>query len=57
MFSFDVVFEVNMYEVDNVVDQVNCEVINCFDFKGIKCCFEQDKNVIIMVGDVDFYLC
>jgi len=54
--SFDVVSEVNMHEVDNAVDQANREVTNRFDFKGTKCRFEQDKNVITMVGDADFHL-
>jgi uncharacterized protein YajQ (UPF0234 family) len=54
--SFDVVSELNMHEVDNAVDQANREITTRFDFKGTKCTFEQDKNVVTMVGDADFHL-
>ncbi len=54
--SFDIVSELNMHEVDNAVDQARREVGNRFDFKGTKCDFEQDKNVITLVGDADFHL-
>lgn len=54
--SFDIVSELNMHEVDNAIDQAKREVSNRFDFKGTKCTFEQDKNVITMVGDSDFQL-
>ena len=54
--SFDVVSELNMHEVDNAVDQANREVINRFDFKGTKCRFEQDKNVVTLIGEADFHL-
>lgn len=54
--SFDIVSELNMHEVDNAVDQAKREVTNRFDFKGTKCEFEQDKNVVTLVGDSDFHL-
>jgi len=54
--SFDIVSELNMHEVDNAVDQAKREISNRFDFKGTKCTFEQDKNVITLVGDADFHL-
>lgn len=54
--SFDVVSELNMHEVDNAVDQSNREMSNRFDFKGTKCKFEQDKNVVTLVGEGDFQL-
>lgn len=54
--SFDIVSELNMHEVDNAVDQAKRELTNRFDFKGTKCTFEQDKNVVTLVGDSDFHL-
>ncbi len=54
--SFDIVSELNMHEVDNAVDQAKREVTNRFDFKGTKCSFDQDKNVITLVGEADFQL-
>ncbi|HAU16284.1 MAG TPA: YajQ family cyclic di-GMP-binding protein, partial [Gammaproteobacteria bacterium] len=54
--TFDIVSELNMHEVDNAVDQAKREVTNRFDFKGTKCAFEQDKDVITLVGDADFHL-
>ena len=54
--SFDIVSELNMHEVDNAVDQANREVNNRFDFKGTKCRFEQDKNMVTLIGDADFHL-
>lgn len=54
--SFDIVSELNMHEVDNAVDQARREVANRFDFKGTKCSFEQDKNVVTLIGEADFQL-
>ena len=54
--SFDIVSELNMHEVDNAVDQAKREVTNRFDFKGTKAAFEQDKEVITLIGDADFHL-
>ena len=54
--TFDIVSELNMHEVDNAVDQSKREVTNRFDFKGTKCSFEQDKEVITLVGEADFQL-
>jgi len=54
--SFDIVSELNMHEVTNAVDQANREIDNRFDFKGTKAKFEQDKNVVTIVGDADFHL-
>ena len=54
--SFDIVSELNMHEVDNAVDQAKRELGTRFDFKGTKCAFEQDKNVVTLIGDADFHL-
>lgn len=54
--TFDIVSELNMHEVDNAVDQAKREITNRFDFKGTKCSFEQDKEVITLVGEADFQL-
>ncbi|MCG8538298.1 MAG: YajQ family cyclic di-GMP-binding protein [Pseudomonadales bacterium] len=54
--SFDIVSELNMHEVDNAVDQARREVANRFDFKGTKCSFDQDKNVVTLIGEADFQL-
>ena len=54
--SFDIVSELNMHEVDNAVDQARREVANRCDFKGTKCSFEQDKNVVTLIGEADFQL-
>jgi len=54
--SFDIVSELNMHEVDNAVDQARRELTTRFDFKGTKCAFEQDKNVVTLIGDADFHL-
>jgi uncharacterized protein YajQ (UPF0234 family) len=43
-FSFDIVSEVNMMEVDNAVNQAQKELSNRFDFKGSKSSIELNKN-------------
>ncbi len=54
--TFDIVSELNMHEVDNAVDQANREVKNRFDFKGTKCEFQKDGNVVTLIGEADFQL-
>ena len=54
--SFDIVSELTMHEVDNAVDQAKREVTNRFDFKGTKCEFQQEANVVTLVGESDFQL-
>ncbi|MDR0977465.1 MAG: YajQ family cyclic di-GMP-binding protein [Endomicrobium sp.] len=55
-FSFDVVSEVNMMEVENAVNQAQKELANRFDFKGSKSSIELNKNdkKVILVADDDF---
>ncbi|MDR2427414.1 MAG: YajQ family cyclic di-GMP-binding protein [Endomicrobium sp.] len=55
-FSFDIVSEVNMMEVENAVNQAQKELANRFDFKGSKSSIELNKNdkKITLVADDDF---
>jgi uncharacterized protein YajQ (UPF0234 family) len=55
-FSFDIVSEVNMMEVENAVNQAQKELATRFDFKGSKSSIELNKNdkKIILVADDDF---
>ncbi|MDR2251347.1 MAG: YajQ family cyclic di-GMP-binding protein [Endomicrobium sp.] len=55
-FSFDIVSEVNMMEVENAVNQAQKELANRFDFKGSKSSIELNKNdkKVTLVADDDF---
>ena len=55
-FSFDIVSEVNMMEVENAINQAQKELANRFDFKGSKSSIELNKNdkKITLVADDDF---
>ena len=55
-FSFDIVSEVDMMEVDNAVNQAQKELANRFDFKGSKSYIELNKSdkKITLVADDDF---
>lgn len=56
--SFDIVSEVNLQEVDNAVNQAQKEIIQRYDFKGIRTSIELDqkeKKIILMTGD-EFHL-
>jgi uncharacterized protein YajQ (UPF0234 family) len=55
-FSFDIVSEVNMMEVENAVNQAQKELANRFDFKGSKSSIELNKNdkKITFIADDDF---
>jgi uncharacterized protein YajQ (UPF0234 family) len=55
-FSFDVVSEVSMMEVDNAINQAQKELINRFDFKGSKSSIELNKNdkKIILIADDEY---
>lgn len=54
MLLFDVVFEVNMIEVKNVIEQLNKEILMCFDFKGFDVCVEQKECELMLFVDDDF---
>ena len=57
-FSFDIVCEVDMQEVDNAVNQAKKELFQRFDFKGSKSSidFKREEKKIILVADDDFKL-
>lgn len=56
MFFFDIVFEIDMYEVINVVDQVKCELGNCWDFKNVEVDIEYDDKGLIISVEQEFQL-
>jgi uncharacterized protein YajQ (UPF0234 family) len=55
-FSFDIVSETDMMEVENAVNQAQKELANRFDFKGSKSSIELNKTdkKITLVADDDF---
>lgn len=55
-FSFDIVSEVNMMEVENAVNQAQKELLNRFDFKGSKSLIDLNKNdkKITLIADDDY---
>ncbi len=57
-FSFDIVSEVNMQEVDNAVNQAKKELYNRYDFKGSASSVEykRDEKKIILITSDDFKL-
>ena len=54
--SFDVVFEVDMHELTNAVDQANKEVGTRYDFKGTGAAFELAGNDVTLIGESAFQL-
>ena len=57
-FSFDIISEADLQEVDNAVNQAKKEIIQRFDFKGSKSSIEynRDEKKINLVGDDGFKL-
>jgi len=57
-FSFDIVSEVDLQEVDNAVNQVKKELSQRYDFKGSKASVDFDKaeKKITIIADDDFKL-
>jgi len=57
-FSFDIVSEADLQEVDNAVNQAKKEMAQRFDFKGSKSSieFNRAEKKITLVGDDDFKL-
>jgi uncharacterized protein YajQ (UPF0234 family) len=55
-FSFDIVSEVDMQEVDNAVNQAKKEMLQRYDFKNSKSSldFDRDEKKITLVADDDF---
>jgi uncharacterized protein YajQ (UPF0234 family) len=58
MFSFDIVSEVNLQEVDNAVNQSSKEISQRYDFKDSKSSleFNREEKKIVLIGDDDFKL-
>ncbi len=55
-YSFDVVSEVNMQEVDNAINQTLKEIKQRYDFKGSKTEIELQKDEIKIVSEDEFKL-
>lgn len=57
-FSFDIVSEVDLQEVDNAVNQAKKELAQRYDFKDSKSTieFKREEKKIILIGDDDFKL-
>jgi uncharacterized protein YajQ (UPF0234 family) len=57
-FSFDIISEVDLQEVDNAVNQANKELGQRYDFKNSKATIEYDRKErkITLVADDDFKL-
>src|SRR3989339_1858923 len=57
-FSFDIVSDVNLMEVDNAINQAQKELAQRFDFKNSKSTIEYNKadKKITLIADDDFKL-
>ena len=57
-YSFDIVSEADLQEVDNAVNQAKKELAQRFDFKGSKSSIDYNRTEkkILLVGDDDFKL-
>lgn len=57
-FSFDIVSEVDLQEMDNAVNQAKKELAQRYDFKDSKSSidFDRKENIITLVADDDFKL-
>lgn len=55
-FSFDVVSEVDMQEVDNAINQAKKEIETRFDFRGSKSSITLEGDEIKLASDDDFKL-
>jgi uncharacterized protein YajQ (UPF0234 family) len=57
-FSFDIVSEVNLQEVDNAINQARKEIAQRYDFKGSQSTIElnQKEKQITLLSDDDFKL-
>lgn len=54
--SFDVVSEVEMFELNNAINQANKEVTTRFDFKGTECSFTLKDDIITLAAEGEFQL-
>ena len=57
-FSFDIISEVDLQEMDNAVNQANKELAQRYDFRGSKASIEYDRKeeVVTLAADDDFKL-
>jgi uncharacterized protein YajQ (UPF0234 family) len=57
-FSFDIVSEVDLQEMDNAVNQANKELAQRYDFKGSKAsiAYDRKEKKITLIADDDFKL-
>jgi len=57
-FSFDIVSEVDLQEMDNAVNQANKELAQRYDFKGSKAsiAYDQKEKKVTLIADNDFKL-
>ena len=57
-FSFDIISEADLQEVDNAVNQARKDLAQRFDFKGSKSSIEynRDEKKIALTGDDEFKL-
>ncbi len=57
-FSFDIVSEVNLQEVDNAINQAKKELAQRYDFKGSKSSIDYNvkEKKITLIGDDDYKL-
>ena len=57
-FSFDVVSEVDLQEMDNAVNQASKELAQRYDFKGSKSsiAYNRDEKLVTLIADDDFKL-
>ncbi|WP_346869452.1 DUF520 family protein, partial [Clostridium sp. UBA5119] len=55
-YSFDVVSEINMQEVDNAINQALKEIKQRYDFKGTKTEITLLKDEVKLISDDEFKL-
>lgn len=57
-FSFDIVSEVDLQEMDNAINQANKELSQRYDFKGSKSsiAYDRKEKIITLIADDEFKL-
>ncbi|MCX5706653.1 MAG: YajQ family cyclic di-GMP-binding protein [Candidatus Omnitrophica bacterium] len=57
-FSFDIISEVDLQEMDNAVNQANKELAQRYDFKDSKAsiAYDREEKLVTLVADDDFKL-
>ncbi|MFA5286826.1 MAG: YajQ family cyclic di-GMP-binding protein [Candidatus Omnitrophota bacterium] len=57
-FSFDIISEVDLQEMDNAVNQANKELVQRYDFKDSKAsiAYDRQEKLITLIADDDFKL-